>query len=220
MKSTRAQVISDIEKTKIIAIIRGYRGETLDNICESLCAGGVKCAEITFDRSGKFTDAETALAIASLVKRFEGRMHIGAGTVMTVEQVRLTSDAGGEFIVSPDTFADVIRATRRLGLVSVPGAMTPSEASAAVRSGADFIKVFPCNVLPPEYIKAVCAPMADVKFLAVGGVTPDNLDAYMRAGARGIGIASGLFPKSAVDACDWKQIEERARRYVDMLAKY
>ena len=130
-------------------------------------------------------DVENAKNIEMLVKNFEGRMLIGAGTVIRENQVELTKSAGGKFIISPDTCQRVIEKTRELEMVSMPGALTPTEIQTAHSFGADFVKLFPVNMFGVEYVKAVKAPLSHIKLLAVGGIDENNIADYLAAGASG-----------------------------------
>ena len=174
---------SIVRDKKIIAIIRGITGDALLKTAEAVLRGGIELIEVTFDQTGTISAEQTGCDIKMLCEKLGDRMHIGAGTVLTREQVKLTHDAGGEFIISPDVNEEVIRYTKELSMLSMPGAMTPSEIRFAYDCGADFVKVFPCVSLGSGYIKAVSAPLSHIPLLAVGGVTPDNMDEFFSAGA-------------------------------------
>ena len=150
-------------------------------------------------------------------EKFEGRIRIGAGTVMTEKQVELAYNAGAEFIISPDCYENVIRKTRELGMVSIPGVFTPTEAANAYRFGADFAKLFPNSELNLSYLKAVMAPLSHIKFLAVGGVDHENMKAYLDAGAKGIGVATAIINKDAILAGNYEEITRRARLFTSQL---
>ena len=212
------RVINIIEKEKIIVILRGYRYDTLERIVGAIHDGGIRCCEVTYDSLGKISDEETADNIARLVRAFPDMM-IGAGTVLTEKQVELTQKAGGTFIISPDTNPDIIRKTKSIGLVSIPGALTPSEATLANRSGADFVKLFPNGEMRPTYLKALVAPLSHIKFLAVGGVDLNNIADSLRMGARGVGIATGIASKALVEQGDFDGITALARQYVEAIRK-
>ena len=206
--------IQAIEKGKIITILRGLDEEQLIRTCEAMEKGGIRLAEVTFSATGEPSDATVAGYIRTLAERFRGRMHIGAGTVLTAEQVKRAAEAGAEFIISPDTNPEVIRATRAAGLVSIPGAFTPSEATAANRAGADFIKLFPNSEVKLSYLKALAVPLSHIRFLAVGGVNDENLPDYLAAGAKGVGIATGIVNKKLIAAGDYEGITALAEKYV------
>ncbi len=210
----RDKIIETIEKEKIIVIVRGVEREKLLPLAEAMYKGGIRLLEVTCDAKGKVTDEETAANIKLLADAMNGRMYIGAGTVLTEKQVELTHDAGGKFIISPDTYEAVIKKTRELGLVSMPGSMTPSEAQAAHRYGADFIKLFPITSFGPEYVKATKAPLSHLKFLAVGGVSLENMSEYLNVGISGFGLGSNIIDKKAIAAEDYDKITALAELYV------
>ena len=117
-------------------------------------------------------------------------------------------------MISPDTDEAVIRRTRELGLVSIPGAYTATEAKKAYQAGADFVKLFPCIGDAPAYVKALCAPFNHIPFLAVGGVNADNAAEFLKAGAVGIGVGSCLANKKWADAGQYNLITEEAKKFV------
>ncbi len=212
--NNREDTIKAIEEGKIITILRGLNEEQLIRTCEAMERGGIRLAEVTFSATGEPADTVIAGYIRTLAAHFRGRMYIGAGTVLTEEQVRLAAEAGAKFIISPDTNSEVIRATRAAGLVSIPGAFTPSEATAANRAGADFIKLFPNSEVKISYLKALAVPLSHIRFLAVGGVNDENLPDYLAAGAKGVGIATGIVNKKLIAAGDYAGITALAEKYV------
>lgn len=213
----REQIINTIEKEKIIVIVRGVEKEKLIPLAEAMYVGGIRLLEVTYSANGKVSDEETAENISILAKHFEGRMYIGAGTVLTEKQVELTAKVGGGFIISPDTCPEVIRKTRELGLVSMPGALTPSEMQIAHRNGADFVKLFPITSLGASYVKAVKAPLSHLKILAVGGVNENNIAEYLKAGINGFGLGSNIVDKKKIAENDWAGITNLAKKYVSLV---
>ena len=206
-----------MEKEKIVVIVRGVEKEKLIPLAEAMYNGGIRLLEITYDATGKTPDEETAANIEMLAKHFEGRMYIGAGTVIRPNQVELTAKAGGKFIISPDTNKEIIEKTRELGLVSMPGALTPTEIADAARFGADFVKLFPVNAFGTEYVKAVKAPLSHVKLLAVGGVDEKNIADYAKAGACGFGIGSNIVNKKLIEEGAFDKITELAKEFLAAL---
>ena len=204
-----------ILKEKIIMIVRGVPADKIPALAEAMYRGGIRLMECTYDATGKIPAEETARVIGDLSKRFEGRMLIGAGTVLTEEQVELTRAAGGKFIISPDTNEAIIKKTKKEGLVSIPGSLTPSEATAANRAGADFIKLFPVSQMGAGYVKALCAPLSHIRFLAVGGINAGNIPDFMKAGANGVGIGVSERMKEAVAAGDFDFVETECRKLVE-----
>ena len=215
----KEQLIEVIEREKLIVIVRGVKTEKLIELGEALYDGGVRLMEITFDATGAVSDEMTAEGISLLAKHFAGRMHIGAGTVITEKQVELTWRAGGTFIISPDTNEAVIAKTKELGMISIPGALTPTEAQKAHRAGADFVKLFPAGSLGASYLKAICAPLSHIRFLVVGGIDEKNIPEYRKVGARGFGIGSAIVNAKALEQCDAAQLTALAKKYVDTIEK-
>ena len=210
MNLTREQLTDIIEEEKVIAIVRGVYGEEAEALAEALLRGGVHLMELTFDPEKEELTRKAADSILRLNERFGRDMCFGAGTVTKEEQVQAAVTAGARFIVSPDTNERVIRASVEAGLVSVPGALTPTEISAAHRFGADFVKVFPADSMGPAYFKAVKAPLSNVRLLAVGGVNRETIGAYLQAGASGAGVAGCLFNKQLIAEKNWAKITENA----------
>lgn len=210
-------VISTILKEKIITIVRGVPKEKLIPLAQAMYDGGIRLIECTYDASGKISDEEIASGIKALADHFGGKMTVGAGTVLTEKQVELTQNAGGKFIISPDTNPQVIQKTKELGLVSIPGALTPTEIAAAKRYGADFVKVFPVDSMGCKYIKDIKAPLSNVRVLAVGGVDENNMQSYFEAGACGIGIGSGIVKKKMIEENDFEGITQLALKYTNNL---
>ena len=211
------KVIRAIEENKIIVIVRGVAKDKLIDMAEAMYEGGIRLIECTYDAKGVVSDEETAAGIELLAKHFGDRMAVGAGTVLTERQVELTKNAGGKFIISPDTNPDIIKKTKELGLVSIPGSLTPTEAVIAHRAGADFVKLFPVGVLGYKYIKDISAPLSHIKFLAVGGVSDQNMKDYFAAGACGIGVGSAIVDKKLINSGEFGMITEMAKKYTSQI---
>ena len=162
----REEIIRAIEQHRIIVIARGLSREELLKTAEAMYRGGIRLMEVTFNACGDPSDEETASNIAMLAEHFKGKMYIGAGTVLRPAQVDLAAKSGAAYIISPDSRREVIERTRELGLVSLPGAFTPTECTTAWDYGADFIKIFPNSEMKPSYIKALKAPLSHIRFLA------------------------------------------------------
>lgn len=208
-----------MEQYRLIAILRGIPGAMLPEVLDAICDGGIRLAEITFDAAVQVPDAEIAAQIERAVARMEGKMHIGAGTVLTPAQLRLTCAAGGSFVVSPHTDPELIKAAKALGLISVSGAMTPSEIVAAHLAGADYVKLFPASALGPDFIRRIHNPLPHIKLLAVSGVGVEDIPAYFSAGAYGFGIGNAIAnPKLCMEG-DFAAIRAHAAAYADMCAK-
>lgn len=208
------EIIETVSKEKLVAIVRGVKKEQLIPLAEAMYEGGIRLLEVTYSANGSVSDEQTAENIKMLCEHFGERMYIGAGTVIKESQVELTAKAGGKFIISPDTNVAVIKRTKELGLVSMPGAFTPTEIQTAHNAGADFVKLFPAVNSGPDYFKAVSAPLSHVKLLAVGGIDCDNMADYLKVGVCGFGIGSNIINKKMLDAGDYEGLKKLAEKYV------
>ena len=213
-EAREAETVRIIEQSKVVMIVRGVALDALIPLAEAMYRGGIRAMECTYDATGKVPDEAIAEAIGALAKHFEGRMVIGAGTVIRESQVELTAKHGGRFIVSPDMNEAIIRKTKAYHLASLPGALTPTEAAAAHRAGADFVKLFPISTLGAPYLKAVRAPLSHIRFIAVGGVRLEKMADYLAAGAKGFGIGVTDEDKQAIKEKNFAFVEERCRRYM------
>jgi 2-dehydro-3-deoxyphosphogalactonate aldolase len=177
-----------LDECPLIAIIRGVTPDDAEAIGDAICEGGIRIIEVPLN------SPDPLRSIALLARRLGDRALVGAGTVLSTDQVQQVKDAGGRIIVSPDTNVDVIAASAEAGLVSSPGYFTPSEAFAAIRAGAHTLKLFPAEGGSPALLKAQLAVLPkDIPVLAVGGIKPDNMRPWLDAGARGFGLGSGLY---------------------------
>lgn len=172
----------------IAAILRGVRPDDIDAIGDALIEAGVTVIEVPLNSPQPFE------SIKRLAARHGHHALVGAGTVLTVADVARVKEQGGQLVVAPNFDADVVRAAKAAGLATLPGVMTPSEGFAALRAGAEGLKLFPAEIIPPAVFKAWRAVFpADTLLLAVGGVGVDNIAAYREAGASGYGIGSALY---------------------------
>lgn len=198
----------------VIAIARGIYGESLIKSVEAIKRAGVRAVEVTVEQN--VNDDRTYEAIRLLSKYFSDEMAIGVGTVLTTKQLQNAFDAGARYVVSPNTDEDIIKKTKKLGLISIPGAMTPSEIVNAHRCGADIVKVFPAGILGAEYFKALTAPLTHIRLAAVAGITPENIISFKKAGAAAFGISSAIFNKKLIASGDYAEIERTARVFVQL----
>lgn len=207
-------------QNKVIAICRKVYGEDLLNLAGALLAGGVKLIEVTFDQADPDCIKKTSEAVSALNKKYGDQMMFGAGTVLTKEQVKAAEEAGGLYIISPNTDPGIIAYTKELGLVSIPGAMTPSEIILAHNCGADIVKLFPSGYLSFSYIKDILAPISHVKLCATGGVTEENFGQYLALGFAGAGISGRLCDKKCIAAGDFAEISKRAKVFTEIAEAY
>lgn len=172
----------------LVAIVRGIRPSEAVPIGEALAEAGFLCMEVPLNSPDPLDSIER------LAEALGDRMVIGAGTVLDPEAVRRVRDAGGRLIVSPHCDAAVIGAAKAANLWCVPGVLTPTEAFAALAAGADALKLFPAEMVPPPVVKAMRAVLpAGAALFPVGGITPSGMDGYRDAGAMGFGLGSALY---------------------------
>jgi 2-dehydro-3-deoxyphosphogluconate aldolase/(4S)-4-hydroxy-2-oxoglutarate aldolase len=201
-------VLNHLIKTKVVAIVRLDSGEQLVKVAEALLAGGISAIEFTVSTPGAIDMIKAASA------RFGREVLLGAGTVLDPETARAAILAGAQFIVTPALNLHTIELCRRYGRPIVPGALTPTEILTAWEAGADMVKVFPADSMGPGYIKAVLAPLPQLRLVPTGGVSADNAAAYLKAGATALGVGGKLVDKTAVARGDWQAITAEAERLV------
>jgi 2-dehydro-3-deoxyphosphogluconate aldolase/(4S)-4-hydroxy-2-oxoglutarate aldolase len=210
-------IIQEIARNRVIVIVRKLYGEQLHHLADALQAGGLRFMEVTYDQRDPDHMAKTCDAIEVLNARMDGRMHIGAGTVLTTEQVNAAFKAGATYIISPNTDLRVIGRTKELGLVSIPGAMTPTEIVHAHEAGADFVKVFPASFLGTKFIRDIQGPLGHIRCLATGGIGEQNFLEYMQAGYSGAGMGGVLVDKHEIKSGNWNEFTRRARSLTAMV---
>ncbi|SDJ77556.1 bifunctional 4-hydroxy-2-oxoglutarate aldolase/2-dehydro-3-deoxy-phosphogluconate aldolase [Sediminibacillus albus] len=205
----KAAIIDRLVCNGVIAVIRKVAEDKVEAVAESLINGGVNVLEITIDVENANT------IIKRLSDRFSGRAVIGAGTVLDAKSASRAIDSGAQFIVSPLLDGEVIEMTKKYGKVSIPGIMTPTEAIAAVKQGADIVKVFPASAVGASFIKNVKGPLPHLKVIPTGGINVENAGDYIRAGAIAVGAGGNLVDNKAIAAGEFKKIEAAAAKYVE-----
>jgi 2-dehydro-3-deoxyphosphogalactonate aldolase len=189
----------------IIAILRGVTPGEVTPVSQALYDAGIRIVEVPLNSPEPF------VSIEKLSKAFAGKMLVGAGTVLSVQDVNLLKEHGGQISVSPDCNPEVIQRAVGLGMEPLPGVFTPTEAFAAIRAGAKHLKLFPAEAASPATIKAWKAVLPKhVQIHAVGGVTPDNMKDWLAAGTSGFGIGSALYKPSSALA----KVSESAHKLV------
>ena len=206
----RDKIIDLVLETKVVAIVRGL-DSGYEGLAQALYDGGIRAVEVTFNQKDPALWSKTTDAIRQIKALMGEKMAVGAGTVTSVELAELAYEAGAQFIVSPDTDPDVIRRTKELGMVSMPGALTPSEIKQAYKAGADFVKVFPVGNLGSGYIRAVRGPLNHIRLLAVGGVSEKNVAEFIKAGCVGVGVGGNLVNKDWIANGEFDKIRALAQ---------
>lgn len=209
----KKEVIRQIKEGKIIAIVRGIALDKIEDTCRALHDGGISNIEVTFDQSSPTGNDDTFKAIKCISDNLP-EINVGAGTVMTEEQVELAVAAGAGYIISPNFDRKVMEKTKALGAVSIPGVLTPSEVTDAYNAGADFAKLFPAGVFGLGYIKAMKAPINHIPMLGVGGVDSDNIRSFMEIGLEGVGVGSSLVNRQLINEGRFQELKELAVLFV------
>lgn len=202
--------LSQIFEHKIVAILRGMPPAEITNIANALYNGGIRLLEITLNSEN------TLPAIEQLNHEFKNKMLIGAGTVIDEKDANNAIAAGAAFLISPSLDTQVIKAAKDAGIVSIPGAFTPTEIVAAHKNGADIIKIFPC--LNADYVKNILAPLNFIKVMPTGGIDASNIQTFAKTGAVAFGIGSALVSsKATVNKAYLETITAKAKQLVAAL---
>ena len=205
------QFVEEFKEKKVIVVCRGIAEEEIVNAAQALYDGGISFMEVPFIQNAPDTFELTARKINAVKKALGGKMHVGAGTVITMEQFELAKAAGAEIIVSPTLEEDVIVATKEAGLISMPGCATPSEITRAYKLGADLIKLFPSSVITLKTIKEISVPLNHIPLVCFGGVNADNIKEVLSTGVVGVGMAGAVLDKKALEIKDYGKITELAK---------
>ena len=210
---TREQVCKQIEMVGLVPVIRAPSPELAVQACEAILAGGVSVFEITM------TVPDAPAVIRTLRKRFAEQALIGAGTVLDAAGARACLNAGAAFIVSPGFDPETIATAHEAGVPAMPGALTPTEVINAWKAGADVVKIFPASAVGgAPYLKALKAPLPEVKLMPTGGVNLTTAKDFLLAGAIALGVGSELVDMAALKKGDAAALTERARAFVQAVA--
>jgi 2-dehydro-3-deoxyphosphogluconate aldolase/(4S)-4-hydroxy-2-oxoglutarate aldolase len=203
---------SRIRTVGLIPILRRMPEEQLLALAEAIIAGGAEAIEVTLDSPGAVD------AICSLRQRYGGSALLGAGTVMTTEQIEEAIEAGAQFLLSPHLDVSLVHRAKEMGAIFMPGVLTPTEIVQAEGAGVTLMKLFPAGPLGPSYLKDLLGPFRGRAFFPTGGVTPDNVADFIRAGAAGVGMGSALTPADDVARQDWQAITGRVYSVMQRIA--
>ena len=209
------ETLNTILNNKIIAIARGLYGDSLISASKALYDGGIRVFEVTFEQNKPFV--QTNEAVEQLYNNLPNDVVVGVGTVLSAEQLISAARSNAAFAISPNTNCGIIAQTKALGMVSIPGALTPTEIITAYDSGADIVKVFPAGMMGVEYFKAIVAPLKYIPMAAVAGINLNNIKRFADAGAVAFGISSGLYNKEHIANCNYSRITQLAREYCTAL---
>lgn len=206
-----------LKKYRFVGIFRHIRPEFALRAAQAMYEGGVRIFEITFDPSRDTTMEETGSIIRQLRDYFGPEVCVGAGTVLSVDFARAAWEAGAQFIVAPNTDEQVIAYTKEKGMLSIPGAYSPTEIMHAYKLGADVVKIFP--ILPHEsaYLKNVISPLSHIPFMVTGGINPDTVETFLATGATAVAAGATIVTRELVEQGDFDTIRENARRHTEKI---
>ncbi len=212
-------ILNKMLEKKLVVIARRVPESIIDECVNALIDGGVCFIESTFDQSAPDCIEKNKRNISKMVKSAGNRAYIGAGTVLNVKQVRAAYDAGAKYIISPNTNKSVIEETRKLGMISISGAMTPTEIEQAYSWGAHMVKLFPADDVGVHYIKNISAPLSHIPLMATGGVNPQTIPGYHSAGVKAFGTGITILTPDCIESKDYAGITMRAKAHVEAIEK-
>lgn len=205
----KAAVVERLKTERAVAVIRTDSIERALRAAETAIAGGFRAIEITFSFAG------AAEAIRYLAENNQNNLLVGAGTILTPEQVQEAVGAGARFLVSPCVLPEVIEAAQELGVAVIPGAFTPTEIYTAYSLGADIVKIFPAVKFGPEYLKAVRGPLPQIPIMPTSGVDTSNVGEWFRCGAVAVGAVGSVFDPALIRDGNWDELTRRAGEFID-----
>lgn len=208
-------IIREIYEKKIVAIFRGIHPGRCSKAAQALYDGGITMMEVTFNQKEADSQyASTLESIRNIAEAGEGKIFVGAGTVMNTKQVVLAYNAGAQYIITPTVDEEVIGLSRDLGMVTMPGAFSATEINNAYKAGADLVKVFPAADMGINYFKSIRGPLGHIPLVAVGGVNINNAKDFLNAGAVALGIGGNLVDKNLIQNEDYAELTKLAQEYV------
>lgn len=206
-----------IKEHGLVVIFRGVDIASVPDLVRAIYAGGARIVETTFDPSDPDTVEKTTEVIKTIYKTMGDKMLVGAGTVIDEAYAVAAKEAGAQFLLSPDTNPDIIRLTKKLGLISIPGALTPTEAMIAYRAGADIVKLFPVTKDDLDYLVNITRPLSHIPFLCTGGVNPDTIGSFFTAGACAVGTGISILKPELIAASDFDGITALTKLHIDRM---
>jgi 2-dehydro-3-deoxyphosphogluconate aldolase/(4S)-4-hydroxy-2-oxoglutarate aldolase len=212
MPETTAQIL---ERVGLIPVLRARNAGQAHAVVQAMLAGGVTVVEVTMTVPGAVD------VLKELKNEYGTKCLLGSGTVTTADQAQATIDAGAEFVVSPSLHPAVIARTKSNNKISIPGALTPTEIITAWNEGADYVKVFPCSAMGgAPYLKSILAPFPHLKLIPTGGVTQQTAEAFLKSGAKALGVGADLVNLAAIDNGTPELITDAARAYLKIIAQF
>lgn len=213
--SEKQMLVEQMKVAKIIAIARGVDPKDIVDTAKALKQGGIQFLEVTFNQN----DIDETKQSLQLLLNGQTGLNIGAGTVISRQQVEIAHNLGAGYIVTPNTDTQVIKAASEFGMAVVAGAFTPTEVVNAYNAGADYVKIFPAGLLGVPYIKALRGPLSHIPLFAVGGIDIDNTKEVFGAGVQGIGLGSNLVRNDLIKQHKYDEVTQIAREYVELVSQ-
>lgn len=201
-------VVQEFEKLPVLGILRGIKQDIIELLIQEVISSGLKTIEITMNTK------DASELIRKTINIAQGRLVVGAGTVLSINSLKSALDAGASFIVTPVLIEDVLEYCVKNNIPCFPGALTPLEIYNAWQRGAAMVKVFPAKFFGPEYFKEIKGPFEDIKLLACSGVTPENIKDYFLNGADAVSFGASVFKKEWLDKKDFKSIGGTIKKYL------
>lgn len=194
--------VNSFKELPIMGIVRGAGLGVIEQLTETVISSGLKTIEITMNTSS------ASKVLRKMVDTARGRLTVGAGTVITVDELKLALDAGATFIVSPTLIPDVAKYCVKNRIPVFPGALTPQEIYNAWRAGATMVKVFPAKFFGPDYFSQIKGPFNDIELLAASGITPDNIKSFFSCGASAVAFGGSIFRKDLLETGNFSKVSE------------
>jgi 2-dehydro-3-deoxyphosphogluconate aldolase/(4S)-4-hydroxy-2-oxoglutarate aldolase len=212
LSSSEKQVLSELGSRKVVAVIRAEGPAGVLETVDALVSGGLTAIEITFTTAGALD------LLRTVAERYRGgEILLGAGTVLDADVTRAAVEAGAKYIVSPSVELEVIAACREAKVVSIPGAYTPTEVRAALKAGADVVKIFPASIGGPAYIKDLQGPFPGIRLLPSGSVSFETVGPFFAAGSFAVAVGSLLVDKQLIRDKKFDAIAEKTRRFMELV---
>ena len=206
-----------LKKHRFVGLFRHIPPQYAQRAAQAMYEGGVRIFEITFDPSGNISMEETAGIIRQLRDSFGPDVSVGAGTVVTMDFAKAAYEAGAEFIVAPNTDGEIIAYTKKMGMLSIPGAMTPTEIVQAWKLGADVVKIFPILPDGEAYLKNIISPLSHIPFMVTGGINPDTIEKFLATGPVAVAAGASIVTRELVEQGAFDTIRDNARRHTEKI---
>lgn len=205
-----------IKENKIIVVLRALEESELLNVVDTIYRAGIRIIEISIDQKNKDIK-DYCKKLDRLRNIYDEKMIVGSGTVIEIEDAREVIKAGSEIIVSPNLNVDIVNYARKEKILTMPGAMTPSEAANCNYAGADFVKLFPAGILGAEYVEAIKKPLNHIEFSVFGNITLENICDFKEVGINLFGLGSQLLNPKLIKNKEYTKLEEHARKFINLV---